>query len=123
MNTQFTGGYSLQKNQQLAELATSDCWQSVSQISRMLKAKNPHKISIPKDIRNAIQVAMHNKLGRLTNVEVAVEKPQKISWRYSFFGDENGCLTYLINAPLKDYGYFRDFQLSSLWTVPTTSLR
>ena len=25
--------------------------------------------------------------------------------------------------PLKDYGYFRDFQLKSLWTIPTTSLR
>ena len=62
------------ENQQLAELATGNCCQSVPQISRMLKANNPHKISIPKDIRNDIQVAIHNKLGRPTNVEVAVEK-------------------------------------------------
>ena len=87
------------ENQQLAELATGDCWRGVPQISRMLKTNNPHNISIPKDIRNAIQVAKHNKLGGLTNVEVAVEKLQKISWRYSFKEDENGCLTDLVYAP------------------------
>ena len=60
------------ENLQLAELATADYWPSVLQISRMLKANNPHNISIPKDIRNAIQVAKHNKLGGLINVEVCV---------------------------------------------------
>ena len=52
-----------------------------------------------KDIRNAIQVARHNKLSRLTNVDIAVEKLQKISWRYSFREDEKGCLTDLVYAP------------------------
>ena len=39
------------ENQKVAELATGDCWLSIPQISRMLKANNSHNISIPKDIR------------------------------------------------------------------------
>ena len=72
------------ENLQLAELATSNYWLSILQISRVLKANNPHNISILKDIHNAIQVVKHNELSGLTNVEIVVEKLQKISWRYFF---------------------------------------
>ena len=75
----------------------------------MLKANNPNSTPIPKDIRNAIQVAKHNKLSGLTNVEVAVEKLQKISWRYSFKEDENGCLTDLVYAPPEGLRLFQRF--------------
>ena len=87
------------EKQQLSELSTGDCRLSVPQISRMLKANNPHNISIPKDIRNAVNVVKCDKLGGLTNVEAAVEKLKKISWRYAFKEDENGCLTDLAYAP------------------------
>ena len=40
----------------------------------MLKASNPHNISIPKDIRNAVNAVKCDKLGELTNAEAAVEK-------------------------------------------------
>ena len=76
------------ENQNVAELATGDCWLSIPEVSRMLKANNPPNISIPKDICNAIQVAKHKKHGGQTNVEVAVEKLKMISWRYSFKEDE-----------------------------------
>ena len=97
------------ENQKVAELATGDCWLRIPQISRMLKANNPHNISIPKDIRNAIQVAKHKKLSGPTNVEVVVEKLQKISWRYSFKEDENGCLTDLVYAPPEGLRLFKRF--------------
>ena len=66
-------------------------------------------MSIPKDIRNAIQLAKHNKLGWLTNVKVAVEKPQKISWRHSFKEDENGRLTDLVYVPPEGLRLFQRF--------------
>ena len=75
----------------------------------MLKANNPHNISIPKDICNGKQVAKHKKLGGLTNVEVAVEKLQKISWRCSFKEDEKGCLTGLVYAPPEGLRLFKRF--------------
>ena len=77
----------------------------------MLEANNPHNIPIPKDIRNAIQVAKHNKLGRLINVEVAVEKLQRSVGGTPSRGMKTDASRIRCMLPLKDYGYFRDFQL------------
>ena len=71
------------EKQQLAVLATGDCRLSIPQISRMLKASNPHSISIPMDIRNAVKAAKCDKLRGLTNIEATMERLQKISWQYS----------------------------------------
>ena len=55
-----------------------------------------------------LQVAKH-KPGGLTNVEVAVDKPQKISWRHSFKEAESGCLTDLVYAPPEALRLFKRF--------------
>ena len=65
-------------------LATSNCSLMRSQISRLLKEKNPDNISIAEDINNAMAASKRGKLEGLTNIEAAVERLRNINWQYRF---------------------------------------
>ena len=71
-----------------------------SQISRLLKEKNPDNISIAKDIGNAITIAKRGKPDGLTNIEAAAERLRNLNWRYSSKEDSaSGVVTDLIFTP------------------------
>ena len=59
--------------------ATGNCGLKRSQISRLLKEKNPDNISIAKDIGNAIAIAKRGKLDGLSNIEAAVERLRNLN--------------------------------------------
>ena len=71
----------------LITLAISNCNLKRSQISRLLKEKNPDNISIARDIRNAIAASKRGKLDGLTNIGAAVERLQNLNWQYRFKED------------------------------------
>ena len=68
----------------LIMLVTRNCSLKRSQISRLLKEKNPDSISITKDISNAIAVVKRGMLDKLTNVGATAERLRNLNWRYSF---------------------------------------
>ena len=84
----------------LIELATSNCGLTRSQISRLLKEKNPENISVMKDISNAIATAKRDQLNGLTNIESAVERLRNLNWQYKLKEDSiSGAVTDLIFTP------------------------
>ena len=58
-----------------------------SQISKLLKEKNPDNISIAEDISNTVVASKRGKLDELTNIEAAVERLRNINWQYRFKED------------------------------------
>ena len=68
-----------------------------SQISGLLKEKNPDNISIAEDINNAMTASKRGKLEGLTNIEAAVERLWNINWQYRFKeGNVSGAVTGFI---------------------------
>ena len=55
-----------------------------SQISKLLKEKNPDNISIAEDISNAMAASKRGKLDGLTNIEAGAERLRNINWQYRF---------------------------------------
>ena len=90
--------------------ATGNCSLKRSQISRLLKEKNPDNISIAKDIGNAIAIAKRGKLDGLSNIEAAVERLRNLNWRHSSKEDSaSGVVTDLIFTPLERLQLWQHF--------------
>lgn len=79
-------------------LATSNCRLMRSQISKLLKEKNPDNISIAEDISNAMAASKRGKLGGLTSIEASVKRLRNINWQYKFKEDSvSGAVTDLFS--------------------------
>ena len=82
-----------------------------SQISRLLKEKNPDNISIAEDINNAMAASKRGKLEGLTNIEAAVERLRNINWQYRFKeGNVSGAATDFIFTLLEGLQLWQRFQ-------------
>jgi hypothetical protein len=91
-------------------LATSNCSLMRSQISRLLKEKNPDNISIAEDINNAMAASKRGKLEGLTNIEAAVERLRNINWQYRFKeGNVSGAVTDFIFTLLEGLQLWQRF--------------